>query len=300
MKRLLFCFTLVVLVLFLLGQCTTQNDFGNSENAYLGLDTPGTTPEKFAPGIVSSGDNMEYGITFSPDVKEIYFTRSDVGVMSSSWNGTEWSDPEKAAFSYKYKGGEVHITYDGQKMLMNRYAGLKDGEKGGNWALERTETGWDNPVFLIEYGMRATSTLDGKIYTTDISQSSDEKNIGVIAKYIPEGAAYSRAADPDGGVNAGISDAHPFIAPDESYIIIDSSRPEGKGKGDLYICYRLDNGSWSKAVNMEVLNTEGSDWCPTVSPDGRFLFFTRNGTGSGDIYWVDAKIIEELKPFAIK
>jgi len=29
-----------------------------------------------------------------------------------------------------------------------------------------------------------------------------------------------------------------------------------------------------------------------LSPDGRHLFFTRNG----DIHWVDASIIEDLRP----
>jgi Tol biopolymer transport system component len=97
-------------------------------------------------------------------------------------------------------------------------------------------------------------------------------------------------------VNTENSESHPFIAPDESYIIFDSSRPGGIGKGDLFICFRLANGSWSRAFNDTLLNTVESDWCPTVSPDGKYLFFTRNSTGNGDIYWVDAKIIEELKP----
>jgi hypothetical protein len=43
---------------------------------------------------------------------------------------------------------------------------------------------------------------------------------------------------------------------------------------------------------------------PFVSPDGKFLFFTAAepgqstgpGPGKSDIYWVSAKILEELKP----
>jgi Tol biopolymer transport system component len=69
-----------------------------------------------------------------------------------------------------------------------------------------------------------------------------------------------------------------------------------KGKGDLYISFRFADGSWSRAFNAAVLNTSEADWCATVSPDGKYLFFTRNGTGNGDIYWVDAKIIDELRP----
>ena len=46
---------------------------------------------------------------------------------------------------------------------------------------------------------------------------------------------------------------------------------------------------------------------PAISPDGEYLFFVSDqrienaetagpGNGKGDIYWVDAKIIEDLKP----
>ena len=76
--------------------------------------------------------------------------------------------------------------------------------------------------------------------------------------------------------------------------------PDPEGKGDLYICYRYDNDSWSQAFNSELLNTTESDWCATVSPDGGYLFFTRNLTDKGDIFRVDAKVIENLKPEELK
>ncbi len=197
------------------------------------------------------------------------------------------------------KGGAVLIVYDGKRTLMNRFPGvheLKEGELGGIWALYKTDDNWDNPRFPIALGMRATSALDGIIYTTDISGREKGKDEGIIAKYIPSDSGYQRATDPDGGVNTEASEAYPSIAPDESYVIFDSSRPGERGKGDLCICFRLADGSCSQAHNSAILNTEDFDWCPTVSPDGKYLFLTRNGTGKADIYWVDARIIEELRP----
>jgi hypothetical protein len=266
---------------------------------YLGQKPPGMTPEIFAPGIVSSPGATEYGIAFTPDGKEFYFNRNGVGVMVCTWNDSGWTIPVKAPFLKKYLGGAVHIMYDGQRLLMNRFPGvheLKEGETGGIWALHKTDDGWDNPEFLIAWSMRATSTLDSTIYTTDISGREEGKDNGIIAKYVHSDSGYQRAADPDGVVNTENREAHPFIAPDESYIIFDSTRPGGKGKSDLYICFHLSDGSWSQAFNSELINTVESDWCPTVSPDGKYFFFTRNATGNGDIYWVDAKIIEDLKP----
>ena len=31
------------------------------------------------------------------------------------------------------------------------------------------------------------------------------------------------------------------------------------------------------------------------SPDGKYLFFTSTRSGNGDIYWVDAKIIDDMR-----
>ena len=36
--------------------------------------------------------------------------------------------------------------------------------------------------------------------------------------------------------------------------------------------------------------------CVTISTDGKYLFYSIMKSGKEDIYWLDAKIIEELKP----
>jgi hypothetical protein len=190
-----------------------------------------------------------------------------------------------------------YITPDGNRLLLNRYVQLDSSEMPGIWALQRIDSGWNEAHFLIPMGMRATSTLDGSIYTTDIKGFRvPGEDGGVISKWINTEKGYQRDVDPDGGVNTDSIDSHPFIAPDESYLIFNSRRVGGLGEADLYVCYRTKESLWSKAINLTPLNSEYSDWCATISPDGEYLFFTRNSTNGGDIYWVDAKIIEELRP----
>ena len=89
-----------------------------------------------------------------------------------------------------------------------------------------------------------------------------------------------------------------MIAPDESFIIVNSvGRPDAIGGGDLYISFIQINGTWSKLKNMwSVINTTGHDYCPMLSPDGKYFFYTSTIAGSEDIYWVDSKIIMGLKP----
>jgi hypothetical protein len=45
-----------------------------------------------------------------------------------------------------------------------------------------------------------------------------------------------------------------------------------------------------------IVSTEANELNCVFSPDGRELFFTRNINRNGDIYWVDAKVIETFKP----
>ena len=50
-----------------------------------------------------------------------------------------------------------------------------------------------------------------------------------------------------------------------------------------------------------IINTiDQNHSCVTVSPDGRFFFFSNLKNGMEDIYWVNADIIEDLKHGGLK
>ena len=98
------------------------------------------------------------------------------------------------------------------------------------------------------------------------------------------------------------SKADTFVAPTESYLIFSSNDREGYGSSDLFVAFRTPDGGWSEPRNMgPVINTEELEFCPMVSPDGRWLSFSRRygeswpTTTDAEIYWMDASIIEELR-----
>ena len=75
------------------------------------------------------------------------------------------------------------------------------------------------------------------------------------------------------------------------------------GVSDFYISYQNSNGEWSELKNMgQPINSEYEENCPTLTPDGKYFMFNRRDviTGKGNIFWVDAKIIGELKPDELK
>jgi hypothetical protein len=131
--------------------------------------------------------------------------------------------------------------------------------------------------------MFSTLTRDETLYTTVFNEKG-KPNIG---RYVMTEGKYGTPEILGPEVNTPDRfDAHPNIAPDGSFLIFDSDRPEGKG---LYLSCRRADGAWSPA---KFLGPEFSGSVSTFSPDGKYLFFMKNR----DIYWVSAKIIEELRP----
>ncbi|CAM2010181.1 TolB family protein [Acanthopleuribacter pedis] len=254
---------------------------------YLGQKPPGMTPEPFAPGIVTT-ERWEYCATFTPDLKTIYFLEEEAETDKDLFMVYE----EKADGWYKSRVsdrvGQPFIAPDGKIMhLGRRYK-------------ERTADGWSalktlDPKFTTHKIMRLTASAKGTYVFDDMGA---EGGRGMIR--------YSRVVDgkheqpkkfgPQ--VNSGRANAHPFIAADESFLMWDSRRETGRGNADLYICFKQADGTWGDAVNLgDTINTEASEFCPSVTPDGKYLVFHRSvKRGTADIMWVDAKILEQLRP----
>ena len=84
-------------------------DFPVLKGPYLGQKLPGETPELFAPGVISKSDSKEMGCTWTPDMKEFYFTRQGTPSNPRAWaiwftkevDGI-WKKPQIVTFSGKY------------------------------------------------------------------------------------------------------------------------------------------------------------------------------------------------------
>jgi Tol biopolymer transport system component len=98
-------------------------------------------------------------------------------------------------------------------------------------------------------------------------------------------------------INSHKHDWDAFIAPDEAYLIFSSKdREDTIGDQDLYISFRSPQGQWSVAKNMgPKVNSTDDEICPSVTLDGKYLFFTSRRRGQADILWIDAAIISHLK-----
>jgi glyoxylase-like metal-dependent hydrolase (beta-lactamase superfamily II) len=267
---------------------------------YLGQEPPGLTPRIFAPGIVSSAGNLEFSLAVSPDGKEIYFTRRrDPGgqnvLMVCRLEADGWRAPVEAEFAKGFPSNEPHITPDGRRLYFgcNRIRPGAERPEYAIWVVERSPDGaWGEPRYHGP-GMFVSAALSGNLYMTDVSGIVGRDRPVVV--YPWTGDRYGAPQRAGGGVNTPVVADHAFIAPDESFILFDSPvRPGGQGGyGDLWVCFKNQDGAWSEAFNLgDTVNTPATNFCPALSPDGKYLFF---GT-CRDIYWVSAEVIEKARP----
>ena len=148
--------------------------------------------------------------------------------------------------------------------------------------------------------MYVTASENGTIYYTVRTEGDDW---GIVKSCFVNGR-YTEPEILEGGSNSPYYDAHPCIARDESYIIFDSKRPGatgGEGDIDLYICFKNREDLWGEALTIgSTINTSKQDHVAYLSPHGKYIFYAFGERDQWDIYWVDAKIIEKLKPDYLK
>ena len=296
----------IFVILLLINKVYTQ-DFPVLKGPYLGQKPPGKTPEIFAPGIISS-EIGEACSGFGDNGNLFFFRRFESGKSYTyemvQKNG-KWSTPVLLPFSEKYQLGDFTILPDGKTFIFQSNIPLKgieaDGEGGNIYTVKKTGSSWDQPEhvgFTINtkwHDSYPSVASNGTLYF--FSRRPGGKGDADLYFSRFENGKYLEPVNMGDNFNTPENDYDPFIAPDESYLIFCSTRPGVYGKDDIFISFRLKNSSWSKPVHMgDKINTSASENCPYVTLDGKYFFFTSDRKGNRDIYWVDAKILNEFKP----
>jgi hypothetical protein len=252
------------------------------EGPYVGQKPPNSTPKAFAPSGLSI-ERRDHSGFFTPDMKEFYFTRRNNkdgkwSLMTFKLENNRWSES-----FVEPRVGRPIVTPDGKVMHLGKHY------------KERTESGWSEQKSLGSYFkdfriMRLMSSANGTYYFDEASESGPIR----YSRLIDGKHEKPKAVD----IDFGDWNAHPFIAPDESYLIWDEQDEGGYGEADLYISYRQKDGSWGPSMNLgDTINTSISESGATVTPDGKYLFFNRySNDEKAGMYWVDAQIIETLRP----
>jgi Tol biopolymer transport system component len=276
----------------------SRDEFPVLAGPYLGQAPPGMAPEVFAPGVVCTKEEYELNSVFSPAGDEFYYEISTTTpaekeegkyhyiIMFSRQEKGIWTKPQVAPFSGDYSTMDMIFSPDGRRLYFCSDRPDPRGSRGKVhiWYVERAGAGWSEPrllgppVYSPDGESQPTMARDGSL----VFRRGDDLFFADMAD-----GEYAEPVRLGAAVNSPYCEGKPHIAPDGDYLLFiryDMPAHMDGGRG-MYISFRTADGQWTPAKNTGVYGS-----LPKVTPDGRYLFFSRGG----EIYWMDAGIIEDL------
>jgi Tol biopolymer transport system component len=278
------------------------------DGSVYGTDELVMEPTLFAPGIVSTDRATEYAITFSPDGREAYFTRSMGGrrgrpeILVTRVADGAWSEPEPVPFATGWEE-TPYLAPDGRRLLFSSrrdVPGWGPVPSNGNlWMVERGPDGvWSAPVPL--------SGEVNKPRVDDARSTPGRNETGAVLD--PDGTLlYSTQEEPERAediyvadqvdgrfvnvrpmlLNTSGAESSPALSPDGRWLVFHGFRDVFATGDDLFASERTEYG-WSPPRPLpEPINSPDDEGWARFSPDGRLLFFSSDrGRGGMSIYYV--------------
>jgi hypothetical protein len=265
--------------------------FAQKAVKYFDTDYPDMLPKKYATNFISIKDRFQESLTLSIDGNEQLFTLTSpanwlqkcILNIKASYNGKVAIDTLKFANKF-IMFAEPMISFNNRRLffLANFRCWYSNRSTSGDWA---------SPVTLdsvnpgVEYWY--TRLLNDELSDTVFCNITKNRSMFKSNKFL----AFK---------NAILPGCDPYISRNGDYMIFSSLKEDGYGQGDLCVCFKVRNGNWSKAYNLgPEINTEYFEYGPLISPDEKYLFFSRRekweNAAFSDIYWVSIKVIDKYR-----
>lgn len=277
---------------------------------YLGEKTPGLESVLFAPGFISTA-REELNLVFSPDGKEFFFARAAAAegakdpnfqMYSMRLDAQGWGAPVLFPGNGPSFDMDMEYANDGNRLY---WVGMQpvDGKMPRNMRMyysDRRGDSWGpaqlGPVAVnaLEMVLYPSITADNTMYFP--ARAADSLGGTDIYRAEFKNGEYQKPLNIGAPINTKDGESDLVVAKDGSFMIVSSRREGGEGEGDLYISFRQRDGRWGELKSLGAgVNSAKSEYCPKLSHDGKYLFFTSQRSGNGDIYWVDIKVIERFR-----
>ena len=278
-----------------LGKTGGADEAAATTGLYMDEAPPTTEAIIFAPGRVSIEGRYEYALSIHPGGDRLLFSVEipDEGAsVHSSWiQDGSWTIPQPVNLTDGARNNEMEAFFgpDGARVF---FAPYDEGMDVRIWSADVTPTGFANPQPLDspvadDPSFYPVQAVDGTLYYTNLAKRE------IYRATMENGEVTS--AEP-AGLEVG---GHAFPSPDGSFMVLDSASIDSQAQRDIFVAFRNDDGTWGTPRPLgPTVNTEYSETCPSLSPDGRYLFFSRYNEPDeiSNIYWVSSEVIDLLAP----
>ncbi len=247
---------------------------------FLGEPVPQNGATLFAPNTISS-TLYERDFALSPDGKKVYYSLvlgSNIArLVERTFENGQWSLPAPLPFSSGSNDIEPALSPDGKKLFFA-------SNRGGNFDIYmctlQPDGSWGQPINVgapvntVTNEFYPSVTEDGTLYfTARYSGGIGGEDIWYATW---NGTSYDTPRVLPVGVNSDKDEYNAFVDPKGQYILFGShGRADDAGRGDIYSSRKNENGEWLNATRLgNGVNSSELDYCPYVSPNGQYLFFT--------------------------
>ncbi|WP_439882292.1 OmpA family protein [Pontibacter sp. MBLB2868] len=232
----------------------------------------------------ASFENLEKGLAlmpFTPSYANYYFDLADLYM-------------EQGKYAEAKANFELYLKAHPKNAKLVEWA--KNQIKSADYAMEAIKSPVEfNPVqlpgtlnkFGLQYFPYTTADQRNFIFTARTSSRPDHDE-NIYLSELKEGVWQAPVSISD-NINSPANEGAATISGDGKTLVFTScNRPDGIGDCDLYISTRTGN-AWSKPRNMgTAVNSKAWDSQPSLSADGRTIYFSSNrggGLGKEDL-WV--------------
>lgn len=231
---------------------------------------------------------IHYGSSISSDGTYMLSTIADDGfkrrrlLLSNIVNGKIIDSKPLLVDGQPIYGSDASFSPDGTKILFKtrqNLGELRERTDGNIYVIQKKNGTWSKPeplpntVNSSKDEFYPIATQSGNIYFSRITE--DQSYDIFVSRW--DGSSYLEAEKLPENINTTLVESDAYVSPKEDYIIFVRMYEQGAlGVSDLYISYK-SNGSWGAAEHLgSEVNFEGVDGSPSISPDGKWMYFTSN------------------------
>jgi len=221
-------------------------------------------------GDINSGYD-DYNVVLLGDLPSIYFTS-----RRSNTTGGGLNPDDQRYFEDTYR-----CTYD---------------EESGEWTNVTNELGklnsdgFDALNYVSPDGLTGIMTLNTTV--TGEKKTTRGSDLCEIKKNNKD-TWNSPKVIKNKSINTSYFEGSATLTSDGNTMYFVSDRKGEKKSTDIYVVHREEGKNWGEAKPLpDVINTEGRETTPFITPDGRYLFFSSDGLlgmGGLDIYVAENK-----------